>query len=66
MPRPFTDITNATASTTIKNGTIVVTTTFRGKYSTLNTFVKNTPTISAIASVYGNRFYNGIFVKTLS
>jgi hypothetical protein len=66
MPRPFTDITNATGSTTIKNGTTVVTTTVRGKYSTLNTVVKNTPTISAIASVYGNRFYNGIFVKTLS
>ena len=65
MARPFTDITNATSSTTIKNGTTVVTTTFRGKYSTLNTVVKNTPTISAIASVYGNRFYNGIFVKSL-
>ena len=66
MPRPFTDITTSISSNPIKNGTVIVSATFRGKYSLNNNYVKNTPVISDIAAKYGNRFYNGIFVKTLS
>lgn len=28
-----------------------------------NTYIKNTPTITDIATKYGNRFYNGTFVQ---
>lgn len=63
MPRPFTDITKAINDNPIKNGTGVVSTTFTGQYSTNETYVKNTPTITDIASKYGNKFYNGIFVE---
>lgn len=63
MPRPFTDITTSISSNPIKNGTVVEGVTFRGSKSTLNTYVKNYPSISDIQSKYGNRFYNGIFVQ---
>ena len=66
MSRPFTDITTAISSNPIKNGSIVEGVTFRGSKSTLNTYVKNTPTISNIQSKYGNRFYNGTFVRILN
>lgn len=64
MPtRPFTDITSIIAENPVKNGTAVTSTTFTGKHNTLNTYVKNKPTINDIASKYGNRFYNGILVR---
>lgn len=63
MPRPYTDITLCKGDQPIKNGTILISTTFHGNYNTLDTYVKNTPDIDTIKSKYGNRFYNGIFVQ---
>lgn len=63
MPRPFTDIALAKNDTAIKNGSSVLSTTFRGTSSTSDTFVKNTPPIEEIYNKYGDRFYNGIFVQ---
>jgi hypothetical protein len=63
MARPFTDITRSISSNPIKNGTVIASATFKGTYSLNNNYVKNTPVISDIASKYGNRFYNGIFVE---
>jgi hypothetical protein len=57
------DINKAISANQIKNGTTVVTTTVTGEYSTIDTYVKNTPTISDIETKYDNRFYNGIFVQ---
>jgi len=57
------DINKAISANQIKNGTTVVTTTVAGEYSTIDTYVKNTPTISDIEDKYDNRFYNGIFVQ---
>ena len=57
------DINKAISGNQIKNGTTVVTTTDAGEYSTIDTYVKNTPTISDIEDKYDNRFYNGIFVQ---
>lgn len=51
-----TDIQAAKSANPVKNGTAVVTTTFTGKYSTLDTYVLNTPTIASIESKYDNRF----------
>jgi hypothetical protein len=63
MSRPFTDITNATTSTTtIKNGSVVVSCSVAGEYSTLDTSVSNLPAISDIDDKYGYRFYNGLIV----
>lgn len=50
------DIQAAVSGNPVKNGTTVVTTTFTGEYSTLNTYVKNTPTITNIQSKYTDRF----------
>lgn len=66
MARPFTDISKSISANPIKNGTLVTSTTFTGEYSVNNNSVKNTPVISDIASKYGNRFYNGIFVQLVS
>jgi hypothetical protein len=60
------DINKAISANQIKNGTTVVTTTVTGEYSTIDTYVKNTPTISDIETKYDNRFYNGIFVQSLT
>jgi hypothetical protein len=57
------DINKAISANQIKNGTTVVTTTVAGEYSTIDTYVKNTPTINNIENKYDNRFYNGIFVQ---
>jgi hypothetical protein len=78
MPtRPFTDISGIIPANPVKNGAAVVTTTFTGRHSLIgtyassgingniesfNTYIKNIPTITDIASKYGNRFHNGIFV----
>jgi hypothetical protein len=57
------DINKAISANQIKNGTTVVTTTVTGEHSTIDTYVKNTPTINNIETKYDNRFYNGIFVQ---
>ena len=57
------DISIAISGQFIKNGTVVVSSTVTGEYSTNNNSVKNTPTISDIQNKYDNRFYNGIFVE---
>jgi hypothetical protein len=67
MPnRPFTDITSCISENPVKNGSAVVSTTFTGQYNTLDTYVKNIPTIETIHNKYGNRFYNGVFVQLTS
>jgi hypothetical protein len=64
MPtRPFTDITVAISGNPIKNGTLVDTTSKTGYYSHYDRYVLNTPASGDIASKYGNKFYNGIFVQ---
>ena len=60
------DINKAISANHIKNGTAVVTTTVAGEYSTIDTYVKNTPTINNIEAKYDNRFYNGIFVSVIA
>ena len=60
------DINKAISANQIKNGTAVVTTTVAGEYSTIDTYVKNTPTINNIEAKYDNRFYNGIFVSVIA
>lgn len=50
------DITKAKTDNSIKNGTLVVTTTFTGYYSKSDVYVKNTPIISDIESKFDNRF----------
>lgn len=57
------DIQTAISGNAIKNGTLLTTTTFTGYYSKLDTYVKNTPTITDIQEKYDDRFYNGIFVN---
>ncbi len=59
------DIQNATGSSTIKNGTAIVSCTATGQYSALNTSVSNSPIIGDIEAKYDNRFYNGIFVTVV-
>ena len=50
------DIQAAISGVVVKNGTAVVTTSWTGQYSTLDTSVLNTPTISDIESKYDTRF----------
>lgn len=50
------DIVKAINSNNIKNGTIIVSCTFTGEYSTINTYVTNTPTINDIQDKYDTRF----------
>lgn len=50
------DIQTAINSNPVKNGTVVVSTTTTGEYSTLDTYVKNTPIISDIENKYDNKF----------
>lgn len=50
------DIQAAISGNLVKNGTAVVSTTFTGEYSTLDTYVINTPTIANIQSKYTDRF----------
>lgn len=58
------DIQLANTGLVIKNGTSVVTCSRTGEYSTINTYVLNTPTISDIESKYDTRlddprYYSG-------
>lgn len=57
------DIAKIHSGDPIKNGTMLVGTSWTGNYSTRDTYVKNTPTIETIQAKYDNRFYNGIFVQ---
>lgn len=50
------DIQVAISGEAIKNGTSLVSCTRTGEYSTINTYVKNTPAIGDIESKYDNRF----------
>lgn len=50
------DIQAAISGVAVKNGTAIVSTTFTGQYSSINTYVKNSPTISNIESKYDERF----------
>jgi hypothetical protein len=65
MSRPFTDIAKIDNALDIHNGSLTVSTTPTGKSQQLssNPYVKTTPTIESIASKYGYRFHNGIFVE---
>ena len=57
------DISVAVSGQSIKNGTLVVSSTVTGEYSVNNSNVKNTPMIGDIEDKYDNRFYNGTFVN---
>lgn len=64
------DIQLAVSGLPIKNGTLVVSTTFTGEYSTIDRYVKNTPALASIQAKYDNRFddpsyYYGIGDATL-
>ncbi len=51
------DIQVAVSGTTaVKNGTCLVSCTRTGEYSTIDTFAKNSPTMSSIQSKFDNRF----------
>jgi hypothetical protein len=50
------DIAKAVSANELKNGTAIVTCSRTGEYSELNTYVKNTPTITDIQDKYDNRF----------
>ena len=50
------DITLAISANRIKNGTSLVSCTRTGEYSTIETYVKNSPTISDIQNKYDTRF----------
>lgn len=50
------DINKAISANPIKNGTLLVSCTKTGEYSTLETYVKNSPTITDIENKYDNRF----------
>lgn len=51
-----TDIQNAVSGEAIKNGTLLVSCTKTGEYSTINTYVKNTPTLTDIENKFDDRF----------
>lgn len=57
------DINKAISSNPIKNGSLITSTSFTGKYKTQDNYVKNTPAINTIEAKYDNRFYNGIFMQ---
>ena len=50
------DIRVVVSGQPIKNGTVVVSTTVTGEYSTLDTYVSHSPTIEEIQDKYDNRF----------
>ena len=50
------DIQLAVSGTPIKNGTILVSCLATGKYSVINTYVDNKPTLSDIDNKYDSRF----------
>jgi hypothetical protein len=60
------DISKAKSDNSIKNGTLITTTSATGTYSKSDAYVQNSPTISDIENKYHARFYNGIFVQTVT
>jgi hypothetical protein len=50
------DIQAAVSGEPVKNGTALVSCTRTGEYSTIETYVKNSPTITDIESKYDARF----------
>ncbi len=50
------DIQAAVSGEPVKNGTALVSCTRTGEYSTIETYVKNSPTIADIESKYDARF----------
>lgn len=50
------DINKAISANPIKNGTVLVSCTRTGEYSTIETYVKNTPVIADIEAKYDARF----------
>jgi hypothetical protein len=50
------DINKAISANPLKNGTSLVSCTMTGEYSVLDTYVKNTPTITDIENKYDDRF----------
>jgi len=50
------DIQAAVSGVVVKNGTALVSCTRTGEYSTIDTYVQNTPTIADIESKYDTRF----------
>jgi hypothetical protein len=50
------DIQKSISANPIKNGTVVVSCTFTGNYGLINSYVKNTPTITDIENKYDDRF----------
>lgn len=50
------DINKAISANTIKNGTVVTTTSWTGTYSKYDAYVKNTPTIEEIQAKFDTRF----------
>lgn len=50
------DINKAILANPIKNGTTLVSCTKTGEYSTLESYVKNSPTITDIQNKYDDRF----------
>lgn len=50
------DITKSINTNTIKNGTLLVSCTRTGQYSTIDTYVSNIPSLASIESKYNDRF----------
>jgi len=50
------DIQAAVSGVAVKNGTTIVSCTRTGEYSVINTYVKNTPSITDIEAKYDSRF----------
>lgn len=50
------DIALAKSATPIKNGSAITTCSSTGRFSKLNTYVKNTPAIGTIENKYDSRF----------
>lgn len=50
------DIQKAVSANTIKNGTVVTTTSLTGQYSKYDAYVKNTPVIGDIQAKFDARF----------
>jgi hypothetical protein len=50
------DISKSISANLIKNGTAILSCTFTGEYSTLETYVKNTPSIETIQAKYTDRY----------
>jgi hypothetical protein len=80
MPRPFTDIQACISGNVVKNGSIVTNArpggifskeligaeSFGGLTLGFHNNISSLPTIATLSNKYGNRFYNGVFVRIAS